>query len=329
MSNTHHNQIVSVIPELEIEEWKPVPTCEGYDASNLGRIRSWLTDGPSTKLRSTPKILSVKADKDGYRKMHVRVGHRKYKLIFAHHLVLEAFVGPRPELMICRHLDGNPSNNRIDNLKWGTAVENKQDDLRNGVMVPAKPVKQTPFILFADPFISVEAIIPLETWKEIPDHDSYEVSNMGNLRCLSFGCRGGRRFRKNPRNKKLTTNIHGYLYTNLNGKISFIHRVVIETFSPRPSRKSICRHLDGNRKNNHISNLRWGTYQENKNDSIFHGTYIHGERHPRSKLTDDKVREIRVRLKQGERACDLAREFGITESGIRNIKIRVNWKHVQ
>lgn len=52
--------------------------------------------------------------------------------IAVHILVLEAFVGPCPPGMECRHLDGNPANNRLDNLCWGTKLENAQDRIRHG-----------------------------------------------------------------------------------------------------------------------------------------------------------------------------------------------------
>ena len=44
-----------------------------------------------------------------------------------HRLVLEAFVGPMPEAMETRHLDGNPANNCLDNLRYGTRAENEAD----------------------------------------------------------------------------------------------------------------------------------------------------------------------------------------------------------
>jgi hypothetical protein len=50
-----------------------------------------------------------------------------------HGLVLETFVGPRPEDMSCRHLDGNKRNNQLGNLRWGTALEQSDDNRRNGV----------------------------------------------------------------------------------------------------------------------------------------------------------------------------------------------------
>ncbi len=53
---------------------------------------------------------------------------------YVHALVLEAFVGPCPPGMQCRHLDGNPRNNRLDNLCWGTPVEDAQDKRRHGTL---------------------------------------------------------------------------------------------------------------------------------------------------------------------------------------------------
>lgn len=49
-----------------------------------------------------------------------------------HRLVLNTFIGQcPPEKRECRHLDGNPKNNSVKNLKWGTAKENQRDRLRH------------------------------------------------------------------------------------------------------------------------------------------------------------------------------------------------------
>lgn len=47
-------------------------------------------------------------------------------------LVLETFVSSRPEGLECRHLDGNPLNNNLDNLAWGTRQENVADRVIHG-----------------------------------------------------------------------------------------------------------------------------------------------------------------------------------------------------
>lgn len=51
-----------------------------------------------------------------------------------HRLMLEAFVGPCPPGMECRHLNGVADDNRLENLCWGTHLENEMDRRRHGTM---------------------------------------------------------------------------------------------------------------------------------------------------------------------------------------------------
>jgi hypothetical protein len=60
----------------------------------------------------------------------VYLGQKKPR--YVHRLVLEAFVGPCPDGQECLHGDGDPLNNRLDNLKWGTPKENSEDRMRLG-----------------------------------------------------------------------------------------------------------------------------------------------------------------------------------------------------
>lgn len=52
---------------------------------------------------------------------------------YVHRLVLEAFVGPASEGTECRHLNGNPADNRLENLIWGSRSENIRDRQSHGV----------------------------------------------------------------------------------------------------------------------------------------------------------------------------------------------------
>lgn len=66
---------------------------------------------------------------------HLKIGLQKNRVRyrkFVHGLVLETYVGFRPKGMECRHLDGNPKNNKLKNLKWGTRLENEADRTRHG-----------------------------------------------------------------------------------------------------------------------------------------------------------------------------------------------------
>lgn len=65
--------------------------------------------------------------------MHVYLTRNSKKMTAkVHQLVLEAFVGPRPEGMVTRHLNGDPSDNRLTNLAWGTHAENNADTVQHG-----------------------------------------------------------------------------------------------------------------------------------------------------------------------------------------------------
>ena len=103
------------------EEFRDVVGYEGlYKVSNLGRVYSVVSD----KFIGHPDYMGytqVTLCKNGY--------HRIQR---AHCLILEAFVGPRPQGFVIRHLDDNPANNRLDNLQYGTYRENYNDAQKNG-----------------------------------------------------------------------------------------------------------------------------------------------------------------------------------------------------
>ena len=113
-----------------METWKPIPSEPGYEVSDLGRVRSVdrvvsTTRGPR---RYGGKLLSPNVAKSGH--VHFSLGRKSERC--GHDLVLEAFVGPRPIRMEARHGDGNPSNNVLGNLCWGTRSENNKDRTRHG-----------------------------------------------------------------------------------------------------------------------------------------------------------------------------------------------------
>lgn len=106
-------------------EWRSVVGYEGrYSVSSLGQVRNDQTG----RVRS----LNVKG---GSRGGHLMVdwntsGKKEYFKV--HHLVLEAFVGPRPDGMHGLHRDDDKTNNSVENLYWGTHFDNMQDKVRNG-----------------------------------------------------------------------------------------------------------------------------------------------------------------------------------------------------
>lgn len=104
--------------------------------------------------------------------------------------------------------------------------------------------------------------------------------------------------------------------------------LVLEAFiGPRPA-GMLCCHNDGNRANDHLSNLRWATHRENMRDRELHGKTCRGSRNAAAKLNEAQVAEIRARIRVGEPQVSLAAIYGISVCTISEIKRKVKWKHV-
>lgn len=112
------------------ENWKPVPGLEeAYEVSDRGRVRSI----PRTVKYGRTYRGKERVPYDDGGSLQVNLcwnGKRSQRKV--HHLVLEAFVGPRPDGLECRHLNDDHTDNRLENLRWGTSSENKHDLVRNG-----------------------------------------------------------------------------------------------------------------------------------------------------------------------------------------------------
>jgi len=114
-----------------VEIWKKIDGFLYYEVSNFGKIRSWKGRGQYGKKLLKPKSKRTFVGKDGYPfvKLQQNCNRTNYRV---HKLMLEAFVGKKPEGMQARHLDGIKIHNTIDNLKWGTSKENHHDRFLHG-----------------------------------------------------------------------------------------------------------------------------------------------------------------------------------------------------
>lgn len=108
-----------------------------------------------------------------------------------------------------------------------------------------------------------------------------------------------------------------------------VHHLVMLAHGPSPRLQGLkVLHNDGNVKNNHVYNLRWGTQKENIHDKWLHGTMAWGERNGNSKLEDEEVLEIRRCKKFGESARSLASRFNVSLSLVKQIVNGTIWKHL-
>jgi hypothetical protein len=120
-----------------IEEWRVIPgTNDYYEASNLGRIRSWAKPGNPTRVknrrRTSPHVLSPKYHTiDNRPAVHIRMNGRM-RSPHVQTLVALAFLGPRPDGAQVCHNDGDAANNHVGNLRYDTPKGNMADTRRHG-----------------------------------------------------------------------------------------------------------------------------------------------------------------------------------------------------
>jgi hypothetical protein len=113
------------------ERWLPIKGFGGfYEISDFGNVRSYARSGRqflrngSRGRCATPKNLKPKKNPCGYRIVSLGSGKGIAKTCLIHRLVLEAFIGPSPKGFVCAHLNGDPWDARLANLKWVTYAEN-------------------------------------------------------------------------------------------------------------------------------------------------------------------------------------------------------------
>ena len=118
------------------ERWLPVEGFPDYEVSDQGGVRSLGRQVVRKNGRTMPiaeRVLRQYPSKTGeYLTVTLCRDGRTYSRK-VHHLVLEAFVGPRPVGTECRHGPEGKSDNSLQNLQWGTPSENTLDQVRDGV----------------------------------------------------------------------------------------------------------------------------------------------------------------------------------------------------
>lgn len=93
----------------------------------------------------------------------------------------------------------------------------------------------------------------------------------------------------------------------------YLHRLIAEAFLGPAEEGLVCRHIDGDRRNNAADNLIWGTPSENSRDKRRHGTSPDGAHNPNARLTMDQVLRMRaMRAQTGKSYRLIAQQFGVT-----------------
>jgi hypothetical protein len=156
-------------------------------------------------------------------------------------------------------------------------------------------------------------------WKDIPGFVHYQVSDDGQIR------------RGNKLLSQFTKGIKPYLNVNLfyapqKHKGVRVHRMVALAYIPNPENKPQVNHIDGNPKNNNVSNLEWCNASENVTHSYKLGLQIPFGK-PK-KLTPEIVRKIKIAIRSGHTQQKIADTFFISRALVAKIRDNKCWKNV-
>jgi hypothetical protein len=174
-------------------------------------------------------------------------------------------------------------------------------------------------------------MIKEESWKWVVGHEGWlEVSDLGNVRSYKGTGRIPKK-RDTPRPIKGCKDGRGYFNFSVreNGKpkVLLIHIEEAKAFLPNPKRHKLVRHLDDIKTNNELSNLAWGTFQDNREDGIRNGRHFHkkGVCPVQAKLTKSIVLKI---MKSKATNVALAKKYGVSESCVSKVRVGRGWNNV-
>ena len=176
--------------------------------------------------------------------------------------------------------------------------------------------------------------LPGEIWRDIIDEEidcqnEYQISSFGRARSFKYG-----------KVKLLKTQVYrasGYQYIGLYSKGKkatanvLVHILVAKAFLPNPNNKPQVNHRDGNKKNNHVSNLEWVTPSENITHAYELGLAKRGCNHCRAALPPEQVREIRCKCIPGDLKFGInafARKLNVSDSVISNAYHRITYRDI-
>ncbi|MEX6625686.1 HNH endonuclease [Tenacibaculum pacificus] len=176
-----------------------------------------------------------------------------------------------------------------------------------------------------------------EMWKEIifdnkiSEKENFKISNYGRI----INCKTEEELLVK------VSFINGYqnlpLKQRVNGKTTsrYVHKLVAETFLPRKEGDQYVIHLNYDKKDNRLENLKWATKREKEVHQFTNPEYVnkvHKHRPNTAKLTETKVMLIKRKLNDPNRRTRLkmiAKQFGVSEMQLHRIKTGENWGYVK
>lgn len=155
-------------------------------------------------------------------------------------------------------------------------------------------------------------------WVDIPDYPGYRATEDGHI----IGTRFNRPLKTRvSRDRLIVTLVVDGVH-----KTVAVHKAILLAFvGPRPESNTDIRHLDGDFTNNRLSNLRYGTRQENEADKLAHGTSNRGTRNGQAKLTEESVRLLWSLHAEGLSNRKIAARLGVSHKQVGRILHGLDW----
>lgn len=226
------------------EIWKEIIDPEyspGYEISNFGHVRikeSQIKNKKGKVLLKSEKVCKLSEDSNRRIRFCIKNSNGRYVNRSLDLFVAKYFVENPNNFLVVSHIDGDLSNNRADNLEWITAVDNPKYNL----------IKD----------------LDGEIWKPLEEYPIYMVSSKGRVKSIARDVKPSKSDIYIAIPEALlspTQDESGYLNVGLSkdGRIKTVrvHRLVASTFLPNPTNNIIVDHIDRDRSNNCVENLRW------------------------------------------------------------------------
>ncbi len=326
------------IPDLTNETWKDIEGYENrYKISNLGRVKSLSRKG------RTQTMLMIHSMNCDYPAVHLNK-NQKNKWHKIHRLIALHFIPNPQNLPFVHHIDHNRLNYSIDNLAWVTAKENtnlaneagKIPRYSNKSKINKKKHKKPAVPKFHS---DINITLENEIWATVKDYEEcYEISNYGRVKSLE------RYSFYSNKSVKIEGRLMRPHFMKCNGKYTYltitlsksgkvktclVHRLVAIHFLGNNQDLPCINHKDGNKSNNHISNLEWITQQDNIKHSIKNGlTKSRGENCHTSKFKEKDILDIRE-LHKTLSLNKISKIYKVAPGTISKIVSRKHWKHVK